>query len=564
MDQVGDGAADTVFVNGSVYTVDAARRWAQATAIRRGRIVAVGTDADVTDLVSHRTNVIDLRGKMLLPGFQDAHIHASAGGLDQMRCDLTASHSRKEYAAIIRRYAEDHPDKEWILGAGWSQDAFPTGVPTRDQLDAIVPHKPAFLVNRDHHAAWANSKALELADITRDTPDPPDGRIERDESGTPVGTLQEGAMTILERIVPAPDLKERIQGILAAQAYLLSLGITAWQEAIVGDYPGIPDSLEAYRTLSERGELTARVVGALWWARDRGEEQIEDLLERRERGTFGRFRATSVKIMQDGVCENLSAAMLEPFMDAAGHTTTNLGTSYIDPETLKVYVTRLDREGFQVHFHAIGDRAVREVLDAVEASRQANGYTDHRHHVAHLQVVHPEDLTRFRTLNVAANAQPLWAQLDPQNVELTLPILGPERYGWQYPIGSLVRNGAMLAYGSDWPVSSPDPIGELHVAVNHTPPPGYEPGSTGGDGPEVFLPDERVDLPTAIASFTMGSAYVNHLDGETGSIEPGKLADLAVLDQNLFKFPRSEIGTARNLLTMVGGEVAFADPSFVA
>ena len=544
---------------GAVHTVDAARFRAQAVAVRKGEIVRVGTDAEVAELAGPRTQEIALEGRMLLPGFQDAHIHASAGGLERLRCDLSGVHSLKAYLDLIRRYAEQRPDEPWILGGGWAMDVFPGGVPTRAMLDAVVADRPVFLSNRDHHAAWVNSKALELAGVTAWTPDPTDGRIERTEHGGPVGTLQEGAVNLVGKVMPRPTLDEQRRGILEAERYLFSLGITAWQEAIVGDYVVIPDSYDGFVSLSEAGELTARVVGALWFERGRGEEQIDGLLARRERSRDGRFRATTVKIMQDGIVENFTAAMLVPYLDGNGHSTQSTGLSYFPPEVLNRSVTRLDAEGFQVHFHAIGDRAVREALDAIESARTSNGISDNRHHISHLQIVHPDDVPRFKAIGVVANVQPLWACNDPQMLELTVPFLEPERLGWMYPFGSLVRSGAKLAFGSDWPVSSADALAEVHVAVNRTMPPGYLYGEP-DKNEKPLLPEERIDLSTAIASFTIGSAHVNHLDNITGSIEVGKRADLVVLSEDPFARPVEEIGETRVDLTLVDGSVVYERP----
>ena len=554
-----DGHADLLLHGGAVYTVDAARSRAQAVAIRQGEIVRVGTDAEVRELAGPRTQEIALDGRMLLPGFQDAHIHGSAGGLERIRCDLSGVHALEAYLDLVRRYAGRRPEEPWILGGGWAIDVFPGGVPTRAMLDAVVADRPVFLSNRDHHAAWVNSKALELAGVTARTADPTDGRIERDEHGRPLGTLQEGAVTLVGKVVPRPTLDEQRRGILEAQRYLFSLGITAWQEAIVGDYVVIPDSYDGFVSLSEAGELKTRVVGALWFERGRGEEQIDGILARRARASNGRFRATTVKIMQDGIVENFTAAMLAPYLDGYGHATEGTGLSYFPPEVLNRSVTRLDGEGFQVHFHAIGDRAVREALDAVEAALTANGPSDHRHHISHLQIVHPDDVPRFRTLGVVANAQPLWACNDPQMVELTVPFLEPERLGWIYPFGSLVRSGAKLAFGSDWPVSSPDVLAEVHVAVNRTMPPGYPYGEP-DENEKPLLPEERIDLPTAIAAFTNGSAHVNHLDDITGSIEVGKRADLVVLSEDLSARPVEAIGETRVDLTLLDGAVIYERP----
>lgn len=551
----GEQQAELVLRDGRVYRVDAARSWAQAVAVAGGRIVAAGTDAAMLALAGPGTDVIDLHGRMVLPGFQDAHVHASAGGLERTRCDLSGAHSLADYQAIVAGYAAGHPEAGWITGGGWSIDVFPAGVPAREDLDRVVPDRPVFLANRDHHAAWVNSRALELAGVDAATADPADGRIERDRAGAPVGTLQEGAMNLVERVVPRPSLAEQVAGILAGQRYLHSLGITGWQEAIVGDYAVAPDCYHAYRETDRRGLLTARVTGALWWQRGGGLGQLDGLASRRDQAGQGRFRCPSVKIMQDGVCENFTASMLTPYLDGHGHETQTRGHSFFPPDELQEAVTAIDARGFQVHFHAIGDRAVREALDAVAAARAANGPSGHRHHIAHLQVVHPDDLPRFRELGVVANCQPLWACYEPQMTELTLPFLGPERSAWQYPFASLARSGAQLCFGSDWPVSGPSPLWLLHTAVNRTAPPGYPYAGDGADEP--FLPSERLDLATALAAFTIGSAFVSHAEHETGSIEPGKLADLVVLDRDLFAQPAAEIALAQADLTLAGGQVVY-------
>jgi len=545
-----NGGADLAFVNGAVYTVDAARTWARAVAVRDGRIVAVGTDDDIRAHTGRGTEVVDLAGAMLIPGFQDAHVHPVGGGLTMLQCDLHELATQEDYLLAIKTYAEDHPEREWILGGGWAMDVFPGGTPTKELLDAIVPDRCVFLPNRDGHSAWVNSRALEAAGVSKGTPDPRDGRIERGADGEPSGTLHEGASDLVGRLAPDATSDEMAEGLLKGQEHLHSLGITAWQDAIVDEHL-LAHNLTAYVDAAGRDELTARVVGALWWDRHRGAEQIEELVELRDRSQVGRFAATSVKIMQDGVCENFTAAVLDPYLDAHGHATDNHGISFVDPEALKGYVTELDRLGFQVHFHALAERAVRESLDAIEAALVANGPSDHRHHLAHLQVVHPDDIPRFRALHAVANAQPLWAAHESQMDDLTIPFLGEPRWRWQYPFASLTRAGAMLAMGSDWSVSSPDPLEEIHVAVNRTMPRDY-PYKVERD--EVFLPEERLDLATALAGFTVGSAFVNHLDAETGSIEIGKLADLAVVDRNLFEHPVEEIADASVEQTYVQGE----------
>jgi predicted amidohydrolase YtcJ len=532
---------DIVFTGGRIFGAP----HAEGVAVRGGRIVAVG---DVADVSGRSTEVVDLAGGLLLPGFQDAHVHPVQGGLERMRCDLSEESTREGCLRVIREYADQWTDRRWILGGGWAMPAFPGGTPTAADLDALVPDRPAYLLNRDHHGAWVNSRALELAGITRGTPDPPDGRIERDADGHPSGTLHEGAMGLVTRHLPPTTRTEYSAALLEAQRYLHSLGITAWQDAILGRYVGMDDVTDVYLEASRSGALTARVVGALWWERDRGTEQIRDLLERRAQGQAGRFRATSVKIMQDGVVENHTAGMLEPYLDGHGHVTGNSGLSFVDPAVLREAVTALDAAGFQVHVHAIGDRAVREALDAIEAARTANGHTDGRHHLAHIQVIHPDDVPRFGHLGVTATMQALWAANDEQMSELTLPFLSRERACWQYPFGALKRSGALLAAGSDWPVSTPDPLAAIQVAVTRRQPDAEA---------EAFLRDQALTQAEAFTAYTAGSAYVNHLD-ETGVVEVGRLADLVVLDRDPLSGEPEAITDAHVVATYVEGECVFS------
>ena len=397
-----------------------------------------------------------------------------------------------------------------------------------------------YLPNRDGHDAWVSSAALEIAGIDAATQDPGHGRIERDEDGNPSGTLHEGSMDLVEALVPPATPDDLRRAILESQQYLHSLGITSWQDAWV-----TPADQAAYLALARSGELTARVVGALWWDRERGLEQIEELVERRAHGRAGRFNATSVKLMVDGIIENGTASMLEPYLDGHDHATTNRGLDFIDPEVLKAAVVRLDALGFQPHFHALGDRAVRQSLDAVKAARIANGWTDTRPHLAHIQVVHPDDLPRFRRLGALANAQPYWAVTEDQMTELTLPVLGPVVAGRQYPFRSLLRHGATLVMGSDWSVSTPDPLIEMEVAVTRV-------SDESRSVVAPFLPDERLNLVDALRAFTAGSAYANHLD-EAGELAVGQLADFVVLDRDLFDQAEGPIGDARVLATFIDG-----------
>jgi predicted amidohydrolase YtcJ len=551
------GQADVVFTGGAVYTagpdprrVARAGPGPQAVAVRGDRIVAVAGagDAGIKDMIGPRTEVVDLHGRALLPGFQDAHVHPAFAGVTMIGCNLIGAATLDEALARISAYAASRQGKEWIAGSGWRMEWFDRGTPGRELLDQVTGGRPAYLTNRDGHGAWASSRALELAGIDAGTPDPPDGRIERSADGSARGTLHEGAATLVGRHVPAVTFAERLSGLLLAQEHLHARGITAWQDAIVGDYLGSDDPLPVYLAAAGAGKLTARVQGALWWDRGRGGEQLPDVLARREQGQAGRFRANTVKIMQDGVAESFTAGMIEPYLDSCGCQTANRGLSHVDAEELRAYVTLLDAHGFQVHLHAIGDRAVRESLDAIEAARGANGASDNRHHIAHLQVMHPGDVPRFAALGVTANVQALWAAHEPQMDELTIPFIGPERAARQYLFGDLLHSGARLAAGSDWAVSSANPLRAVHVAVNRTLP---------GTGAEPLLPAQRLSLGEALAAYTSGSAYVNHLD-ETGAIEVGKLADLVVLGRDPFDGPPGEIASTAVEFTYVGGERVYA------
>lgn len=518
-----------------------------------GRVRAVAPDADLASYVAtgERVEEVDLAGGLVLPGFQDAHVHPVQGGLLRLRCDLAELETREDYLEAVASYAAAHPELEWVIGGGWTMSVFGTAGPRADDLSAMVPDRPVVLVNRDHHGTWVNRRALELAGIDRHTPDPPDGRIERDADGEPTGMLHEGAMHLVDHLVPPISQDDLYAGLLEAQSYLHGFGVTAWQDAILGEYAGGADASPAYLRAVEAGTLTARVRGALWWRRDLGEEQVDDLIERRERYTRGRLVAGSVKIMQDGIAENFTAGMTTPYLDACGHATDNLGLSFVDAAALQRHVTRLDAEGFQVHVHAIGDRASREALDAFAAACAANGPAAserNRHHIAHLQVVHPGDVPRFAALGVTANIQALWAHYDDQMVEMTIPYLGEERSTWQYPFGDLARAGAHLAAGSDWPVTTPDPLAAIHVAVNR-----WAYGEEGRAGSEPFLPEQALTLEQAFAASTSGSARTNHLD-ETGTLAPDALADLAVLDRDPFAGDPAEIGATRVRATYVDGE----------
>jgi predicted amidohydrolase YtcJ len=541
--------ADFVFTGAAVYTAGLALPERADVAVAAGEIVAVG---DVSAFVGEHTREIDVGGRLIAPGFHDSHVHPIGAGVELLQCNLTASTSADDALARIAAYGATHAGESWVLGGGWSMEHYRGGLPTREALDGVTGGRPAALSNRDHHGLWVNSEALRLAGITRDTPDPVDGRIERDATGEPSGVLHEGAMALIDAVKPRIGAELAYEGLLRAQSELLALGITSWQDAMVEVVTGSYDSLDIYTRALSSGQLRVRVTAALWWDRDRGLSQLDELAERRRRisalDQTDWLRADTVKIMVDGVMENFTAAMSRPYLDEYGNRTGNSGLSFVDPAVLADAAQRLDAEGVQVHFHALGDRAVTEALDAVERARTVNGPGGGRHHLAHLQVVGEADAVRFAELDATANLQALWACHEPQLDELTLPFIDAGFTHRLYPFGDLADAGARLAGGSDWPVSTADPIQAMHVAVNRV--------SADADG-EPLLPEQALTLASIFDAYTAGGAYLASRDHLTGHIQPGMCADLVILDCNPFELDPKEIHRTTVLSTWVDGQCVY-------
>jgi predicted amidohydrolase YtcJ len=533
--------ADLVFRNGAVYTVDAVRSWASAVAVRGGRIIYVGADSLPAGLIGSKTEVMDLGGKMLLPGFQDAHVHPVDSGVELGECLLYDVTTPDAVADTVRAYAAAHPDATWIRGAGWQLPVFPNANPQKSLLDRVVPDRPALLYAADGHSAWVNSKALALAGVTRDTRNPPNGRIERNpRTREPTGTLRESAIDLVADKMPEHSDAEESAGLARAQVRANAFGITAVFAANEGKL-----ELRAYSAADRKGVLTLRVVAALAVGDQTGDSLLRQLRDWRTRFASARVHPIAVKLFADGVIESRTAALLQPYLDRHG----DAGTPNYDPKALDRIVADLDREGFQIHVHAIGDRAIRMTLDAFEKARARNGARDSRHSIAHLELIDPADIPRFRDLGVVANFEALWANGDEYLTRLTEPALGPKRSRWLYPIASVARTGAVLSGGSDWSVSSLNPLDAIEMGVTHLDP--DRPGMA------VWNPAERVDLATMIAMYTIDAAYANRLDRETGSIEVGKLADLVVLDHNLFEIPSGQIHTVKVVRTLLEGTTVY-------
>lgn len=543
--------ADLVLRNGKIYTMDADRSWAESVAVKDQKIVFVGKDAAVAPWIGANTKSIDLAGRLALPGFIDSHIHAVEGGVGLKQCDLLPYFTKDEALNAVKDCVKKFQDDPWIIGAGWQLPAFPDANPQKEWLDAIVPDRPVFLSAMDGHSAWVNSKALEIAGITKETPDPENGRIERDKSGVPSGTLRESAADLVYKHAPKPGMKEKLEGLQAALKILNGFGITGFQDAsisIEGDSPEARGASHVYSEADKQGLLTARVIGAMY-ADPQG--SVEDVLKQVERFKSLRqqmnsgkyFHATAVKIFADGVIESRTAALLEPYLNQGN----NAGELIWPPEKLNPFVEALDREQFQIHIHAIGDHAIRRSLDALEAAKSKNGARDRRPLMAHIQLIDPQDVPRFASVGVIPNFQPLWAYEDPYIKDLTVPQLGKERSRWLYPIRSVATKGARLAMGSDWPVSSANPLDGIEVAVRR-----LDPENNSEANP--FIPEERISLEEALAAYTIGSAYANFREKEVGSIETGKRADIIVLSRNLFEIPPHQINETKVVLTLLDGK----------
>lgn len=515
------------FVGGWRWSAGTGRVPNRSVVVDGATIVGVDSDPSGDEVV--------VGDRFLVPGFIDAHVHPMTGGMRILTCDLTEMPTRQAAEGRISHASSRLEAGRWLTGGGWLYEWYEGGCPSAMLLDSLAPDRPAAIQVRDGHSTWANSEALRRAGVTAATPDPPDGRIERLLDGTPQGTLHEGAMRLLDAVLPAVDETTNASALALGRQYLYSKGVTGWQDAWVTDRQH-----DGYL----RTTATSQVVGALWWDRDRGVDQVDEIVQRSREGSAS-YRPTSVKLMLDGVCENFTAALNAPYVGHPGGKHT--GIDFIAPEIIGEAVTLFDEAGLQCHFHAIGDRAVRHALNAVEAARTRNGWSGPLHHIAHLQVVDPDDVPRFAELRVAANCQPLWACNEAAMTEMTIPFLGEERAAWQYPFGSLARSGALVAMGSDWPVSSGDVMDQISVAVRRKPP--------GDDGPPTFQPSERLSLDQALAGFTLGSAVINGEARRRGRIRVGNVADLVLLDRDPFAVSDpAGIGVE---LTMSAGHVVF-------
>ncbi len=538
--------ADTVLRGGAIYTADRRQLWAEALAVKNGKIIYVGTCNGASKLIGSKTEIFELKGKMVLPGFRDAHIHPLAGSFNLLECLLTGPASRDAYFDRIAAYGRANEDQSFIRGGGWLPDAFPPGGPTRQELDLIVYERPVFLKSIDGHSAWVNTAALRAAGIDGNTPDPPGGLIERDPAtGEATGTLREwSAMALVESRLPAPSKKDLVTAGWAFMEMAARLGIVSVHEAMAKE-----EELAAYGELDERNELALRVQAALLCEPDRGMSQIDDLKNMRREYQGRLLSPRTVKLFVDGVVEGHTAWLLEHYADRPGFC----GDYLWEPDMLVRIVVALAEENFQIHMHAVGDGAVRMALDAFDGIK---GHLDARPMIAHCDLIDPRDIPRFTSSGIIANLQPAWFYEEKNFKETTLPFLGKDRAWRLYPMSTLLQTGAMVVCGSDWPFSGElntfNPLEAIQVGVTRR--------GLYDDAAPAYRPDESVALAALIDSHTIHGAYADFQEHLTGSLTVGKSADLIVLDRNLFAIPATDISQARVLLTLFEGRPVFCDP----
>ena len=528
--------ADLVLTNGNVYTVDSRLGRVEALAITEDVIVALGTSEEIKHWIGPKTEVIDLRGEFVMPGFNDSHVHLALASKQLLNVDLEGTGSIVELQQRIRDHLEDSEPAEWIIGAGWDHSLLKEKrIPTKADLDKVSTVHPIFLHRVDWHSAVANSKALALAAITRDTADPPGGRIVRDADGEPTGWLKDKAVDLVSALIPPPSRERRKRGLLLVLAQAARYGVTSIQDDSIR-FDGW-ESYLALRALKDEGRLTTRVTVMLPF-----EAPLASLQEMQEEGGIDDpwLRTGPLKAEADGSGGSLSAAMFEPFANAPD----NRGYMKIEPERLQKMVLERDAAGFQLALHAIGDRANRIVLDAYEAAIKTNRRRQRRHRIEHVQYLHRDDYKRFRELSVIASMQPCHLLAE---IRWTSTILGPAREYEAYAVNSISKSGAVVALGTDYPVEGLNPLRGIYAAVTRE----FEEGGPRGG----WMPQEKISVEAAIRAYTWGSAYAEYQDHRKGTLAPGTFADLLVLSQDITRVPPRDILRTKVLLTMVGGKV---------
>ena len=550
-----DVVADLVLTNGAVYTVDAERTVAEAVAVKDGRIVFVGDSRGAQGFVGETTRIIDLEGRLVLPAFIDSHAHATSAVSELYEVLLYGLGSPQEYRDVIRDFLAANPGIEGLQGGGWVNAVFGPQGPTVDLLDDLAPDIPVVLASEDYHSVWVNSRALELAGITRATPNPAGGIIERDPEGNPTGTLRESAADLVAGVIPPYSAEQLQEGLRYFQDFAHSLGLTT---VYIPHLPGGGAvEVQALHDFEASGEMTLRFPTAVGIEPDDDLSAVEALTALREKEAGGPFEIIAAKIFMDGVLEGGTAYLETPYV----HRPDSRGELLWDPARYNEMCAALDKAGIQIHVHSIGDAATRITLDGIAYARQQNGERDRRSMITHLQLVHPEDIARFADLGVIAVPQPYWFVVDTYYHQ-AVDYVGQARADQQYPMRSFFDRGVVVASASDYPVTwPPNPLDAIELGVTRTVPAGSE-IYIDPDFETPLVPSERVTVEQMIESFTRNGAYAAFLEDELGSIEVGKKADLIVLDKNILEIPAAEIHTATVLLTLFEGLEVYRDEAY--
>ena len=529
--------ADKIII-GKVYTMDINQPWADAVAIKDGVIIYVGSRDDIFKYKGDSTKIIINEGGMVLPGFIDTHVHLLWGGMEMNECRLNGIENKEQILNHIKNYIKQNPSLKWIRGYGWDLTAFQHNSPRKEWLDKITIEKPIFLYSYDAHSAWVNTKALELAGITAKTPNPKNGIIEKDKNGMPTGLLREDAMELVGSLLPKYKDEEINSGLKLAIEMANEVGITSIFDAGLGPH----DDLTFYQNASKDTLITMRISASQYINQDSWRNEIRAIKRKRYNNKFGYMN--TIKIFADGTIESGTAALNEPYLG-----TNNYGILNWDPDTLKVAFSAFEKNGFQIHVHAIGDRGIKTTLDAIEYAKIKNGQMDRRHVISHVQLVNPYDIQRFAELNVSASFQALWAYPDQYIKDLTIPVLGPIRSKWNYPLQSIALAGGRIVGGSDWTVTSLNPLDAIEVAITRR--------RLGDENGEALVINQAVELETILRAYTIDAAYVIFKEDMIGSIELGKKADLVILDKNLFNIPNHEIHNTNINMTIFDGRIAY-------
>jgi predicted amidohydrolase YtcJ len=541
--------ADLILENGQVYTPQGFK---QSIAIRNGLIEALGTTESVRERRGERTQVIDLQGAAVLPGLHDMHVHPGGAGINNLLCRFPQGLSPKQLIDTVSGCVKKHAKGEWIAGGQWDAASFGKTPPHRSMLDRIAPDNPIALTDISGHSTWANSKALELAKITKDTANPPGGIIEKDAKGEPTGLLRESATGLVRRLVPPPTFEQQVQALDWALTTMLSNGITSFTDA------GVDESgLRAYATLADQGKLKQRVRVCIFWGRafiDGRPSSADVIIARRNYYARERLSPDCVKIVLDGVpTDGHTAAMLDPYEPSPGKDEPGRakGLLMVAPEVLNPLVTRLDAQGLTVKFHAAGDAAVRAGLDAIEAARKANGFTGRLHDVGHNSFVNMEDIRRARAIAATFEMSPYIWYPNPIIPDIRKAV-GEERMKRWIPVKDAIEAGAIVVPGSDWPVVPlVNPWIALETLVTRQAP--------GGGGEELGAA-EKISLEQAVSMFTAESAKQMGARSRRGSIEEGLQADLVVVDRNPFRIPIAQVHDTKVKMTLINGEVVYRMP----